>query len=50
MSLGGAAQLGEEGGGGERPKGVNVVHGCPDVIFPAENLVLTLACRPCTSL
>jgi hypothetical protein len=50
MSLGGAARLGEEDGGGEHPIGVNVVHGCPQVVFPAEKLVLTLACRPCTSL
>jgi hypothetical protein len=50
LSLGGAARLGEEDGGGKRPVGVNVVRGCPKVVFPAEKLVLTIACHPCTFL
>jgi hypothetical protein len=50
LSLGGAARLGEENGKGKRPVGVNVVRGCPEVVFPVEKLVLTLACRPCVSL
>jgi hypothetical protein len=50
MSLGGAARLGEEDGGGEHPVGIHVVCGCPKVVFPVEKIVLTLACHPCTFL
>jgi hypothetical protein len=50
LSLEGAAQLSEEDGGGKRPVEVNVVRGCPKVVFPVEKLVLTLACHPSTSL